>query len=90
MNMLVQHSELVRAALAFILEKRSRSGVSLTMLCDEAGMRFNLSPQDALILEHALARRSGPESAEADGGHDSGSVGASSDGKAPCAGVPRA
>ena len=59
MNVLVEHNELVRRALAFILERLGPDAagpcpVKLVALCDEASMRFNLSPQDALILSRAL------------------------------------
>lgn len=66
MSALVPHSEQVRAALAFILEKKGRGRADLTALCDEAGMRFNLSPRDVQALQHALARASADAAAEAD------------------------
>lgn len=66
MSALVPHSEQVRAALAFIVEKKGRGRVDLTALCDEAGMRFNLSPRDVQALRHALARSSSDPAAEDD------------------------
>ncbi len=59
MLLLAPNGEKVRAALAFVLEHRVDSSMSLSRLCDEAGMRFNLSPLDVQALEHALSR-SGP------------------------------
>ncbi len=48
---LVEHSELVRRALEYVQEERCRRpGVPLSSLLDEAGMRFNLTPLDAVQL----------------------------------------
>lgn len=52
---MVRHDDLVREALAYILEARAgRAGVSLSGLLDEAGMRYNLSPLDAERLGRLL------------------------------------
>ncbi len=59
MATIIPKSELVRLALVYIEEKRIDSpDCSLTMLLDEAGMRFNLTPLDAECLERML--RSSP------------------------------
>lgn len=51
----ISHSQLVTRALEFLAEHRQlRPDVSLTVLLDEAGARFNLSPADAMALEHVL------------------------------------
>lgn len=53
---LIEHGELVRRALEYILEARdSRPKASLPSLLDEAGMRFNLTPLDAQNLCRVLA-----------------------------------
>lgn len=53
---IVEHGELVRRALEYILEARaSRPETSLPSLLDEAGMRFNLTPLDTQNLCRVLA-----------------------------------
>lgn len=55
MATVIQHEELVRRALRYIVETmQEKSGPSLDSLLDEAGARFNLSPRDQLALEHLL------------------------------------
>lgn len=46
---LVRHDDLMREALAFLLD-RLEPGTPLSRLLDEAGMRYNLSPLDARRL----------------------------------------
>ena len=46
---LIEHGELVRRALEYVQEERCRRpDAPLSSLLDEAGMRFNLTPLDAL------------------------------------------
>ncbi|MEG1610464.1 MAG: hypothetical protein RR317_04705 [Bilophila sp.] len=59
---LIEHGELVRHALEYILEERNaRPGTSLPCLLDEAGMRFNLTPLDAQSLCRLLAETITPD-----------------------------
>ena len=52
MPTIIHHSELVRRALVFLDEERLRCPEKqVTLLLDEAGMRFNLSPAEAADLE---------------------------------------
>lgn len=52
MPTIIHHSELVRRALIYLDEARGRSPEKqVTVLLDEAGMRFNLSPAEAADLE---------------------------------------
>lgn len=45
---LVRHEDLMREALAFLLERLDQEPKTpLSRLLDEAGMRYNLSPLDA-------------------------------------------
>ena len=47
----VNHEELVRRALKYIVEKKQDDdSVSITELLDDAGSRFNLSPLDQEAL----------------------------------------
>ena len=51
MPTIIHHSELVRRALVYLDEERSRCPQKqVEILLDEAGMRFNLSPAEALDL----------------------------------------
>ncbi|MBD5418394.1 MAG: hypothetical protein HDR50_12310 [Desulfovibrio sp.] len=51
MPTIIHHSELVRRALVYLDEERSRCpDKQVEILLDEAGMRFNLSPAEALDL----------------------------------------
>lgn len=55
MNTIMPQSELVKKALRFILEKKeTHPCLSITDILDEAGMRFNLSPMEAMELERLL------------------------------------
>ncbi|MDR3363035.1 MAG: hypothetical protein LBO64_09405 [Desulfovibrio sp.] len=48
----ISQSELVRKALAYVIERRANTpGKSIANLLDEAGMRFNLTPLDTAALE---------------------------------------
>ena len=52
MPTIIHHSELVRRALLYLDEERLRCPEKqVTILLDEAGMRFNLSPAEAADLE---------------------------------------
>ena len=60
MPTIIRHSELVRRALVYLDEERSRCPQKqVELLLDEAGMRFNLSPTEAMELERAF--RPAPE-----------------------------
>ncbi|MBD5626862.1 MAG: hypothetical protein HDQ90_05145 [Desulfovibrio sp.] len=51
MPTIIHHSELVRRALVYLDEERNRCPQKqVEVLLDEAGMRFNLSPPEALDL----------------------------------------
>ncbi|GAB6035602.1 hypothetical protein JCM15519_01610 [Fundidesulfovibrio butyratiphilus] len=50
MTTVVEHSELVRKALAWMDEHRCQEKPLLALL-DEAGMHFNLSPRDQEFLK---------------------------------------
>lgn len=49
MTTIMPQSELVRKAAAYIEEQR-KEGKTLSSLMDEAGMRFSLSPKEAIML----------------------------------------
>lgn len=49
MTTVMPQSELVRKAAQYI-DELLKEGKPLTMLLDEAGMRFNLSPKDSEML----------------------------------------
>lgn len=51
MTQVVNHNDQVRRAAEYIQAIRAERGVSLASLLDEAGMRFNLTPLDAMTLE---------------------------------------
>jgi hypothetical protein len=52
---IIPQSELVRKALAYIMEQRALNpDKSISGILDEAGMRFNLTPLDAAALERLL------------------------------------
>ncbi len=56
MPTVIHHEELVRRALAYILERKQEDPDSETSkLLDSAGARYNLSPLDQQALEHMLA-----------------------------------
>ena len=51
MPTIIHHSELVRRALVYLDEERNRCPhKQVEILLDDAGMRFNLSPAEALEL----------------------------------------
>ena len=55
----MQHEELIRRALNYIMERRRECpGMGTAELLDSAGARFNLSPLDQEALERLLALRS--------------------------------
>lgn len=57
MNTIMPQNELVKKALLFILEKKeTQPHLSITVIIDEAGMRFNLSPMEAMELERLVAK----------------------------------
>ncbi len=56
----INHEELVRRALKYLLEKRQDNrSASLSELLDDAGARFNLSPLDQESLERLLSTAKG-------------------------------
>lgn len=63
MATVIHQSELLRRALTWLDNKRQEHPeITLPMLMDEAGMRFNLSPADAdnlerLVKEHAAQKQ---------------------------------
>ena len=58
MATVMQHEELVRRALAYIVERRRKCpGTDTAELLDSAGARFNLSPLDQEALAHLLEQR---------------------------------
>lgn len=60
MPTIIQQSELVRRAIIYIDERiKEAPEKSITILVEEAGMRFNLSPLDAAQLENFF--RSDPD-----------------------------
>ena len=57
MSAIYQHEELVRRALRYIIERmQERPGADLTRLLDDAGIRFNLSPNDQESLLRLLSQ----------------------------------
>lgn len=55
MPTVIHHSELVRRALIYLDEERGRCPEKqVAVLLDEAGMRFNLSPAEAVELERVF------------------------------------
>jgi len=59
MATIMQHEELVRRALKYMIERRNADpSIKTPVLLDEAGIRFNLSPRDQEALEH-LFRHAG-------------------------------
>lgn len=59
MATIMQHEELIRRALNYIMERRRECpGMGTAELLDSAGARFNLSPLDQEALERLLALRS--------------------------------
>ena len=59
MATVMQHEELIRRALNYIMERRREChGMGTAELLDSAGARFNLSPLDQEALERLLALRS--------------------------------
>ncbi|MBD5646725.1 MAG: hypothetical protein HDQ89_03630 [Desulfovibrio sp.] len=63
MPTIIHHSELVRRALIYLDEAGMRCPEKqVTLLLDEAGMRFNLSPAEAADLERLFRHAPcGPE-----------------------------
>ena len=58
MNTIMPQGELVRKAAAYLSEERSHHPEkSLTTLLDETGMRFNLTPLDAMALERLFQQK---------------------------------
>ena len=58
MATVMQHEELIRRALAYIVERRRECpGTDTAELLDSAGARFNLSPLDQEALERLLTLR---------------------------------
>ncbi|MEW5773940.1 MAG: hypothetical protein AB1916_10505 [Thermodesulfobacteriota bacterium] len=55
MATIMPQSELVRKALAWLIEERAETGKPLLRLIEEACMRFNLGPKDAECLQRHLA-----------------------------------
>ena len=59
MATVMQHEELIRRALAYIMERRRECpDMGTAELLDSAGARFNLSPLDQEALERLLALKS--------------------------------
>ncbi len=59
MATVMQHEELIRRALAYILERRRDCpDTKVAELLDSAGARFNLSPLDQEALERLLSLKS--------------------------------
>lgn len=57
MTTIMPRNELIKKALIFILEKKeTQPHLSITVIMDEAGMRFNLSPMEAMELESLVAK----------------------------------
>jgi len=57
MATIYQHEELVKRAMRFILERRQENPrADMAKLLDEAGARFNLSPNDQESLLRLLSR----------------------------------
>ena len=54
---LIQHKELLRQALQYVMEQKKEGNTPLSVLLDEAGMRFNLSPLDQESLERLIRER---------------------------------
>ncbi len=64
MATVMQHEELVRRALNYIMERRRECpGTGTAELLDSAGARFNLSPLDQEALERLLELQSGEDRA---------------------------
>ena len=64
MATVMQHEELVRRALNYIVERRRECpGMGTAELLDSAGARFNLSPLDQKALERLLELQSGEDRA---------------------------
>lgn len=60
MPTVIQHEDLVRRALKYIVERqKERPGTDAGALLDEAGMRFNLSPRDQEALERLFRSQTG-------------------------------
>ncbi len=58
MATVMQHEELVRRALRYMVERRRECpGTSTAELLDSAGVRFNLSPLDQEALERLFSRQ---------------------------------
>lgn len=71
MPTIIHHSELVRRALLYLDGERERCPEKhLEVLLDEAGMRFNLTPAEAVALERLFhdPSRMAKETAPAEGG----------------------
>ena len=60
MSPVVNHEELVRRALRYIVEKKQEdASASITELLDDAGARFNLSPLDQEALQRLFLSAEG-------------------------------
>lgn len=58
MATVMQHEELVRRALKYMVERRRECpGTDTAELLDGAGVRFNLSPRDQEVLLHLFTRQ---------------------------------
>lgn len=58
MSTVVEHTELVRKALAWMDEQKCQDKPLLALL-DEAGMRFNLSPREQEFLKKLFCSQNG-------------------------------
>ena len=60
MATIIHREELVRRALAYLLErKKEKPSMGMSELLDDAGIRFNLSPLDQEALERLLGSQTG-------------------------------
>ena len=58
MNTIMPQGELVRKAATYLSEERARHpDKNLATLLDETGMRFNLTPLDAMALERLFQQK---------------------------------
>lgn len=57
MTTIIPQTELLRRAAAWICDQMDQ-GKKLHLCLDEAGMRFNLSPKDQLLLADLFAKNS--------------------------------
>lgn len=58
MPVIIQKSQLVYQAITYIEERLSQNpSLDFHVLIDEAGMHFNLSPREAMDLEHVFRQK---------------------------------